>query len=180
MEQLHVVGLIKTERFNKNYCKIRKSERYGSCYHSEIFNFESGEFLIKSNLLLRKITLAENSGDNYFFYKSESTNSILHVLSFGLWLSLISKHKNSRISRLILKTTDRGPEKILTFLYSCCGTHTAVLLYNGIQKEYILLKITDWTERIYSSGLKHTRFFIHGTCQISLIASNNSAHNAEQ
>lgn len=57
---------------------------YGSCYHSEIFNFESGEFLIKSNLLLRKITLTENSGDNYFFYKSESTNSILHVLSFGL------------------------------------------------------------------------------------------------
>jgi len=79
-----------------------------------------------------------------------------------------------------VEPTEEGLEKIFTFLYSCCGMHTACLLYNGIQQEYILLKIPDWTERIYSPRQKYMCFIIRGTCQISWITSNNSAHNAEK
>lgn len=140
MKPVHIVGLIKTERFKKDYCKIQNSEIYGSCYYSEIFHFESVEFLIKSKFTAQKKSTLPKTQETTTL---SITHSILQVLSFSLRLAVTSRYKNSRTSRLMLKPTEECVENIFTSLHSHCGMHTACLLYNGILKDCILLKITD-------------------------------------
>lgn len=55
--------------------------------------------------------------------------TLSQVLSFGLWLAVISRYKNSRM----LQPTEESLEKFFTVLYTSCGMHTACVLYNGIE-----------------------------------------------